>query len=381
MESYYEILGITKTSTEAEIKSAYKKLAKKYHPDVNKEVSAQQKFQKIAKAYQILSDPQKRAAYDRMGHATFEQAQKGGYGSNNPHAGAGFGQAGFSYEDIFGGSQDPFDIFEGLFGFRRYGDTKRSEQTGESIEVVINLSFEDAVKGCTKSITYNRLSGCEKCSGTGSAKPGEQPVNCTTCGGSGQVRTTQSFLGAQFAQVTACPTCRGAGKKIKNPCISCSGTGRSKKNNTVTVEIPAGVDTGSQIKYRNKGNVGEHNATSGDLYITCKVAPHSVFARKGSTIILHLPLTISQAVLGDSIEVPTIDGKERIDIPTGTQHHQEIVLKKKGVPNIQNGLRGDQVIITEIQIPKHITREQKTLFTELSKLERTSPSLIDKLFS
>ncbi len=381
MQSYYEILGISAKASDAEIKSAYKKLAKKYHPDVNKEASAKNTFQQVSKAYQILSDPQKRAAYDRMGHDTFEQAQKGGYGKGSQQSYSGFGQGGFSYEDIFGGAQDPFDIFEGIFGSRRYGQERRSDPIGENIEVILNLTFGEAVTGVTKTISYERFLGCKSCGGSGSAKKNEPASTCSTCQGSGQVRSNRSFLGAQFAQVTDCPNCRGTGQIIKNPCLSCSGTGRSKAKETLTVDIPAGVDTGTQIRYSQKGNVGERNTKPGDLFITCKVSLHKNFSRSGNNLVLHIHVTIAQAVLGDTIEIPTIEGKVTVEIPQGTQHEDHITIKNKGVPNLRGGSRGSLIIIVHVQIPKKLSNEQKKVFTDLKAVEKSNSSLIDKLFS
>ncbi len=379
---YYSILGVSKNATEKEIKSAYKKLAKKYHPDVNKSDDAQEKFKEISRAYQVLSDKEKRQAYDQMGHNNFEQARKQGYTGKG---GAGFGGAsGFSYEDIFSnGFKDPMDIFSELFGRSGFGGARRSQrvQRGEDLELVVKLTFEEAAFGTEKEIKYSAYVVCPQCHGSGSSKGASGKKTCTSCGGSGQVRAQSSFLGAQFTQVVPCPTCHGTGSVIESPCTKCSGEGRVKQTVTKKIKVPAGVDTGIQMRVPGAGNVGKNGAVAGDLYVTFKVEKHKVFTRSGSDLHLTIPITISQAVLGDVVTIPTLEGEKKVKIPAGTNHKTQIKLKNLGIQKLDSNSRGDLIVTVDLQIPKKLSKKEKELFEQLKEVENKPKSIIDKIFA
>jgi len=245
----------------------------------------------------------------------------------------------------------------------------------------MSISFDEAVHGAGKKISYSRFAQCSNCKGSGSNNGGKGQEQCKTCSGSGQVTSNRSIFGAQYTQTTICPDCRGKGQKITNPCVNCSSTGRQKTTESITVDIPAGVETGIRIKYSGKGNVGENNSPAGDLYIIFKVSPHKVFSRSGNNILLTIPITISQAVLGDTLEIPTIHGTENLVIPAGTASNKEFTLKDQGVPDIRTQRKGQQIVTVSIEIPKKLTKEQKSLFEKLKVIESDSPSLLEKFFS
>lgn len=386
--NYYDLLGVSQNASDKEIKAAYKKLAKKYHPDINKSEDAQEKFKEVSQAYQVLSDKSKRQAYDQMGHQGYENAKKQGFGKSG--TGQGYQQQyNVNFEDLFGGMggagggfRDPFDIFEDLFGSRGFsGSNPQSQTRGEDIETVIKLTFDEAVHGVEKEIEYELLDTCEVCDGTGSNDKSAGTHTCPTCQGQGKVRQTRSMLGAQFAQVVACPDCKGKGIQIENPCNECLGTGRLKRKKKITVNIPAGVDHGTQIRYSGKGNVGENQSSPGNLYLVMKVENHKILKREKQDILLDVPITVSQAALGTTITIPTIDGKHELEVPAGTQPHEKIRLKNKGVPFINNkDKRGDQIVTITVEIPKKLGKTEQKLYTELQHIEKKPKSFIDKVF-
>lgn len=380
-KDYYAVLGLTKNATEAEIKSAYKKLAKKLHPDVNKETDAQEKFKEVSQAYQVLSDKDKRQAYDQMGHANFEQARQQGFRGSN--TGGGFGSYNINMDDLFGGGfRDPFDIFSELFGQSSQGRQRRNTQRrGEDIEIVVKITFEEAAFGTDKEFSYGVYQACKSCEGSGSSKGSTGSKTCTTCAGQGQVYTQSNFLGARFSQLTQCPQCNGKGTIISNPCSDCKGSGRAKKDTSINIKIPPGVDNGTQMRIPGKGNRGENDAPAGDLYVTFKVEPHKIFKRDGSNLHLEIPISIPQAVLGDTVEILTLEGRKKIKIPAGTNHRDKIKLSNQGIQHLNGSVRGDLIITIRLEIPTKLTATERELFQKLGNIETQPKSFFDKLFS
>lgn len=355
---YYEVLGVSRDAAPDEIKKAFRRLARQYHPDVNKEEDAADKFKEINEAYEVLSDSQKRAIYDRFGH-------------NMPGAG-GSGGVGFDPFEAFGGS-DPFStIFDTFFGgVGASGRTQRGPQRGADLRYNLSLSFEDAIFGCEKEIEFGRQETCSKCSGTG-AEPGTDPVTCPKCHGSGEVRMRSPLF--NMVTVTMCDQCNGAGVIVPIPCRACRGEGRVHQTRRITVRVPAGVDTNSQIRITGEGEAGPRNAPHGNLYVMLDIKPHPFFLREGNDIVLELQINIAQAALGDEVVVPTVDGEEKIKMPAGTQTGQVFRLRGKGVPFLRQSGRGDQLVITRVVVPKKLSDQQRKLFQELYKtLEREEP--------
>ncbi|MCA9389833.1 molecular chaperone DnaJ [candidate division WWE3 bacterium] len=375
-KDYYQILGVEKKATKDEIKKAYKKLAKQYHPDLNKEADAEKKFKEVSEAYQVLSDEQKRSTYDQVGHDAFTRG-----GGNNAGAGfGGFGQGfgGFSGSDNF---VDPFEIFEQFFGGGFGGGSRRSRRSqGQSLEARVDLTFDEAVHGTEKTLTYSRYDVCDVCSGSG-AKEGTSAKTCATCNGQGRVRTQQSMLGAMFSSVADCPDCQGTGETIEDPCSNCRGTGRFQKQEDFTFKVPAGVDTGTRIRFSGRGSAGERSGVTGDLYVSFKVKPHKLFERKNQNIYLSVPVSYSQAALGDTITVPTIHGEESVDLPAGTQPGAQIKLSDKGVAYPNSKRMGDQIITVAIETPKKLSKEEKKLFEQLKALEKKPKKWWEKIIS
>lgn len=349
---YYEILGVSKTATDAEIKSAFRKLAKQYHPDVNKEADAAEKFKEAQEAYAILSDADKRAQYDRYGHSAFE-------GNNG---GAGFDFSGFDFSDIFG------DLFGGGFGGFGFGGNSfgggSSRSKGNDSLVRMNLSFEEAIHGCTKSVHVDLMSTCKDCDGAG----GFGETTCPDCHGSGQTTSEQRTLFGTFMTKTTCSRCKGKGKTYDKTCSKCKGTGRIKESKELSVKVPAGVATGNRLRLPGKGEAGLNGGSNGDLYIEFVVEEHELFERDGNDIFLTLPLTIPEAVLGCKKEVPTLDGTVKLVIPAGSSTGEKHRLKGKGAENPNSGRKGDLYVMIQIVIPKKLSKEQKVLF---EKLEQT----------
>ena len=347
---YYEVLGVSKGASDDEIKKAYRKLAKKYHPDMNPgDKEAEAKFKEVNEAYSILSDSEKRARYDQFGHAGVDP----NYGAGGP--GGGFG--GFDMGDI-----DLGDIFGSFFGggFGGFGGSTSSRrngpQKGESLRASLTISFEEAAFGCEKEINLNRTEECEACHGSG-AEPGTTAETCPDCRGTGVVRVQQRTGGFAFSSTAPCSRCRGTGKIIHTPCKACGGSGSVKKTKRVTVSIPAGIDDGQAISLRGQGNAGKNGGPAGDLIVAVHVKPHPQFHRDGTTVLYEQPVTFYQAVMGAELEIPTIDGKVKYNLPAGTQTGTTFRLRGKGIPELRG--RGDQYVTVRVQVPTSLNGEQK----------------------
>jgi molecular chaperone DnaJ len=344
-EDYYKLLGVDRNASDEEIKKSYRRLAMKYHPDRNKEDSAkaEAKFKQIKEAYEVLSDAKKRAAYDQFGHAGVDSSMGGGRYS-------GFGAESFS--DVFG------DMFGDIFGG---GRQRGGAQRGSDLRYNLELTLEEAVAGTEAKIRVQVLVACGECSGTG-AKKGTSPVICSTCHGHGQVRMQQGF----FAVQQTCPTCRGTGKQIKEPCGKCYGQGRVQDTKTLSAKIPAGVDTGDRIRLSGEGEAGEHGGPPGDLYVQIQVKDHPIFTRDGANLYCEVPISFPTACLGGDLEVPTLDGKVSLKIPPETQTGKLFRLRGKGVKPVRGGPVGDLLCRVQVETPVHLTKEQKELIAQLN---------------
>ncbi len=344
---YYEVLGVDKSADDAALKSAYRKLAKQYHPDMNPDnKEAEAKFKEVNEAYAVLSDPDKRAKYDQMGHAAFDPAAGGG--------GYDFSGAGFDFGDIFS------SFFGGGFGGSS-GAQRNRPIRGDDLSARVTVDFMEAVFGTKKEISYNRTERCADCGGSGAQK-GTSPETCSVCRGSGQVRKTQRTPLGMFQTTGVCSECRGTGKIIKNPCSSCRGSGFKDVRKKMDVTIPAGIDNGQNIIIRGRGDEGVNGGGAGDLIITVLVKPHPVFERKGMDIHCELPITFVEAALGAEVDVPTLEGSEKMTIPEETQTGTVLTLRNKGVPNINNGkLRGNLYVRCVVETPKNLTGKQKDI--------------------
>ena len=343
---YYEVLGISKGASEDEIKKAYKKMARKYHPDLNPDnKEAEEKFKEVNEAYEVLSDPDKKARYDQYGHAGVD-----------PNFGAG---AGFDGSFDFG---DLGDIFGNFFGGGFGGGGRRTNpnapQRGESIRLSLTISFEEAAFGCEKEITVERMEQCGTFSGSGCAA-GTTPEVCPDCHGTGQVQVRRQTPMGVFATSSPCGRCGGKGKIIHQPCPDCRGTGAVRKRKTIKASVPAGIDNGQTISIRGQGHAGKNGGPAGDLLITITVRPHELFRREGTSVLCEAPITFAQAVLGAELEIPTIDGKVKYDLPEGTQSGTTFRLKGKGIPSINGRGRGDQYVTVYIETPRNLNKEQK----------------------
>ncbi|UJF18998.1 molecular chaperone DnaJ [Vibrio sp. SS-MA-C1-2] len=344
---YYEVLGVEKSATEREIKKAYKRLAMKFHPDrTGGDEESAEKFKEVKEAYEILTDEQKRSAYDQYGHAAFEQGGMGG--------GGGFG-GGADFGDIFG------DVFGDMFGGGRRGGQSRA-QRGSDLRYNMELTLEEAVGGCSKEIEVPTLVGCEPCDGSG-AKKGTSASTCPTCHGSGQVQMRQGF----FAVQQACPQCHGRGKIISDPCTSCHGEGRVEQTKTLSVKIPAGVDTGDRIRLSGEGEAGEHGAPAGDLYVQVHVKEHPIFERDGNNLYCEVPISFTMAALGGEVEVPTLNGRVSLKVPKETQTGRMFRMRGKGVKSVRGGGVGDLICKLVVETPVHLSNKQKALLKELEK--------------
>ena len=343
---YYEVLGVSRDATEDEIKKAYKKLARKYHPDMNPDdKAAEEKFKEVNEANEVLSDPDKKARYDQFGFAGVDPSYGGG-------AGGGYGAGGFDFGDLG-------DIFGSFFGGGFGGARQRNgPQRGESIRSSVAVSFTEAAFGCRKEITLERSEQCPACKGNGCA-PGTTPEVCPDCHGSGVVTRAQRTPFGVMQSQAPCQRCGGAGKIIHQPCQDCRGSGRIRHRRTVEVSIPAGIDDGQTISLRGQGHAGRNGGASGDLLITVMVRPHDVFRREGTAVFCEAPVTFAQAVLGAELEIPTIDGKVKYAIPEGTQTGTVFRLKGKGIPVLNGRGRGDQFVTVTIETPRNLSKEQK----------------------
>ena len=346
---YYEVLGVQKGASEEEIKKAYKKMARKYHPDLNPgDKDAEEKFKEVNEAYEVLSDSEKKARYDQFGHAGVDPnfgAGGGGYGGG---AGFDFGDLG----DIFG------SFFGGGFGGGQTRRNPNAPQRGESIRMNLTISFEEAAFGCEKELELDRYESCETCHGSGAA-PGTSPETCPDCGGSGVVQTRRQTPMGVFASTAPCSRCGGRGKIIKEPCKDCRGSGMVRRRRKIQASVPAGIDNGQTISIRGQGHAGKNGGPEGDLLVTITVRPHELFRREGTSVLCEAPITFPQAVLGAELEIPTIDGKVKYDIPEGTQSGTTFRLKGKGIPALNGRGRGDQYVTVYIETPRNLNREQK----------------------
>ena len=348
---FYDRLGVSKNASQDEIKKAYRKLSKKYHPDINKEPGAEEKYKEVQEAYETLSDEQKRAAYDQYGAAGANGGFGGGAGGFGGFDGAGFG--GFE------------DIFSSFFGGGATRNPNAPRQ-GDDLQYRVNLSFEEAIFGAEKEVHYNREATCKTCSGSG-AKPGTSPVTCGRCHGQGVINVdTQTPLGMMRRQVT-CDICHGTGQEIKEPCQTCHGTGHEKQSHKVSVKIPAGVETGQQIRLAGQGEAGFNGGPYGDLFVIINVNPSDKFTRDGSTIYYTLNISFVQAALGDTVEVPTVHGNVEMTIPAGTQTGKTFRLKGKGAPRLRGGSQGDQHVTVKIVTPTKLNDAQKEALLAFAK--------------
>lgn len=346
---YYEILGVPRNADQTEIKAAFRRLARKYHPDVNESPDAEERFKELNEAYAVLSDDQRRAAYDRFGHAGVR--------------GAG-GAPDFTVD-----FSDFADIFGDLFGFGGFGRSRRARNVprrGADLQYRIDLTFEESVFGVEKEIEITRDEVCRTCNGSG-AEPGTSPVRCSTCNGTGEVRRSRQTILGSMVQVSTCPTCNGKGETIPVPCHTCHGRGLERRTRKKVVSIPAGVDTGTQMRMAGEGQPGINGGPNGNLFISINVKKHKFFRRRDDDILLDLNINIAQAALGAEVDVPTVDGPVKLRIPPGTQPGKILRLHGKGVPHLRRNGRGDQLVIVNVEIPKRLTTEQRELFEKLAE--------------
>ncbi|HYH92514.1 MAG TPA: molecular chaperone DnaJ [Candidatus Saccharimonadales bacterium] len=338
----YEVLGVERGASDAEIKRAYRKLAQQWHPDVNQEPEAAERFKEVSEAYQVLSDPGRRQRYDTFGRAGADGGSAGGAGFE------GFG--GFS------------DIFDAFFGGAAAGSVRRGRpQPGADLRYDLRITFEEAIRGTEKEIDFRVLQRCETCSGSG-AEPGSTPITCPQCEGRGEVRSVRQTMLGQMVNVQACPRCGGEGKLVESPCHTCKGDGRTERKRTLRVSIPAGIDEGHQIRLTNEGEVGPRGGPPGSLYVAVHVVPHPNLTREGTELFYDARISIAQAALGTRISVPTVDGDEEVEIKAGTQPDTEIRLRGKGVPHLRRtGSRGDLHVMVDVVVPSKLTKKQREL--------------------
>ncbi|MGI6752562.1 MAG: molecular chaperone DnaJ [Anaerovoracaceae bacterium] len=355
---YYEVLGLQKGASEAEIKTAFRKKAMEYHPDKNPgDKKAEEKFKEVNEAYSILSDPDKKDKYDRFGHAGVD-----------PNAGFGGGFGGFGGGTYGGGFEDVFgDLFGGMFGGGGYSQKRRTgPRKGADLQKGVNISFEEAAFGVKKNIQINKYVSCGECDGTGAAK-GSSKVTCSVCGGSGEMRTTQNTPFGQFTSVHPCNKCGGSGEVIENPCPKCTGSGKVRKTVTIAVDIPPGVDNDSVISIKGQGEPGANGGPPGDLYVVISVQKHKLFERRGMDLWLEMPITFSQAALGDELVVPTLKEKVSYKIPAGTQPGTVFRLKGKGIQSLRSNKHGDLYVKVNLEVPTKLKGDQRKLIEKLGE--------------
>ncbi len=361
---YYEVLGVGRGASEEEIKKAYKKLARKYHPDMNPgDKTAEEKFKEVNEANEVLSDPQKKARYDQFGFAGVDPTYGAGSAGGGAYGGAYGGGMDFDFGDLG-------DLFGSFFG-GGFGGSARSNsnapQRGESLRTSVNITFEEACFGCEKEVIIERVETCDACKGTG-CEPGTTAEVCPDCGGRGMIQQRHQTPLGFMSSSSPCPRCGGRGKIVHSPCRACGGRGTARKRKTLKVSIPAGIDNGQTISLRSQGNAGRNGGPAGDLLIVIAVRPHDIFRREGTSILCEAPITFAQATLGAELEIPTIDGKVKYSIPEGTQSGTTFRLKGKGVPGIGGRARGDQYVTVYIETPRNLTKEQKTALRKFSEL-------------
>jgi molecular chaperone DnaJ len=346
---YYDLLGVARNASQDEIKRAFRRLAMKYHPDKNSEAGAEEHFKEINEAYEVLSDPERRAVYDRFGHA----------GAESPFARTfeGFDVGGFG------------DIFDAFFGSAR--SRRRQPQRGADLRYRLTLTFEEAVFGTEKEVEIPREESCSRCNGLG-AEPGSEPRKCPVCNGSGEIRRAQRSIFGQFINVTTCDRCGGEGRVVDKPCHQCHGSGRERRVRNLEVRIPAGVEEGSQIRISGEGEMGFYGGGRGNLYVVLAVREHPLFKREGDDILSELDVSFAQAALGDEVTIPTLDGDKPLKIPAGTQAGHLFLLKKQGVPHVRGGGRGNMIVRASVVTPKHLSDEQKRLLKELDESLRAA---------
>ena len=367
---YYEILGIEKTASEEEIKKAYRKMAVKFHPDKNPgDKTAEEKFKEVGEAYEVLSEPQKRSAYDQYGHAAFDRRAGGGFGRTG---GGGFHDPFEVFREVFGGGAGG-SIFEDLFGGAQQDPSQ--PQRGGDLRYDMEISFEEAAHGCEKEITVTKPERCDVCNGTG-AEAGSRARTCPTCGGRGQVITSRGI----FSIAQTCPHCQGAGRIIDKPCKTCRGHGRREKTSKIKLRIPAGVDTGSRLRSSGNGEAGWRGGPQGDLYVVLHVRPHEMFQRDGDDLLCEVPVSFVQAALGSEVDVPTLDGRTSIKVPAGTQPGTTFRLKGKGIKNIQGYGHGDLHVRINVEVPTHLSTAQKSKLQEFAELCNGKESPISQSF-
>jgi molecular chaperone DnaJ len=343
---YYEVLGVTRNANHDDLKQAFRRLARQFHPDVNKSDDAEERFKEVNEAYAVLSDNDRRAAYDRFGHAGVQ--------------GAG-GMPDFNVDFT-----DFADIFGDFFGFGRTTHRNRNvPRRGQDLQTKVDLTFEEAVFGVDKEIEFTRDEVCSSCNGSG-AEPGTSPTRCATCGGRGEVRQARQTLLGSMVQVTTCPNCNGSGETITTPCRKCNGRGVERHIRRKEINIPAGVDNGTQIRLAGEGQPGINGGPPGNLYLHIKVKPHKYFRRRENDILLELDINVAQAALGAEVEIPTVDGAEKLRIPAGAQPGKVLRMRNKGVPHLRGNGRGDQLILLNVEIPARLNAEQRKLFEDLA---------------
>jgi molecular chaperone DnaJ len=357
-KDYYEVLGVSREATDADIKKAYRSLARKYHPDMNPDhkKEAEEKFKEGHEAYEVLSDPDNRARYDQYGHAGFD---------NNSGRGQGADFGGFGDFGSFGGFGDLFDV---VFGGGGGAQQRHSgPQKGEDLQMEIDVKFEEAAFGVEREVSIHRWEDCDQCHGSGAA-PGSKPVTCPTCGGSGQVRVTQTIAFGRFQTIQTCSRCYGEGKIIEKPCAACSGRGKVRRLRKVKIGVPAGVDNGNVLRLAGEGELGLRGGGPGDLYVSIRVRPHKLFKRQEDDVLCEIPISFIQAALGDEIVVPTLDGKTKYKIPEGTQPGAVFRMRGMGITHLRGKGRGDQMLNVNVVVPIRLSEKQKVILRQFEDL-------------